>query len=1176
MRFDELQIHAFGHFTNYPILFDPERSFHIIYGRNEAGKSTLLRSITQLIFGIPHNSRDSFLHSNSKLRIEGKISNSAGESLDFIRRKGKSKTLLDPSGNPLNDTVLYPFINALSEETFRNMFALNHETLREGGESLLQSKGNVGESLFAAASGLNTIRKAMDNLDTESKSLYKQGGSKPPVNELIKKEKELTKKIAASQMLVRNWKELEQDYQKGLEEIQFLKEKQREIKIKIAKLTKLIKAAPKVTERQSIMEQLEQYRHIPDLPSDCQSERLSLTKLMTETEESAQTVLTEIKELQDKLAKLNVDEQFLSQESLIQSLYSRVEAFEKEQRNLISSKINSEHCQSKLTAMLKCMGCGEMDETNIEQLRLPASRKERIKSAQEQYGILKDGIYSLQKRHEAIEKQIRIKQKEIEQFGEIKNTEELKISLYHAQEEGRVEERMEEVAEELNIVISELEDGLAALPLWTGSIEDFSTLHIAILDETIEKFIHEFEMYQGNYEKTEALILTEEEKIKEISLQMEELESSVFIPTDEHLFAKRSHRDNGWEFVKNTLEGFQPDPVRLNQYKGDRSLAEKFEADLKEADEMADQMRFESEKVGMKKNWLADIKRSKEKLAQAQKELNEIKMHQQKLNDQWSEVWKETGITPLSPKEMKAWLINYKLLKKQYTQYQRQQQSKRELAERLADVKAELFAKLYRVEPLDGSVKDYTLTQLIRLANSCMDHERKRLETRKSLIIELDNKNQALREAEKELIDKGNEMDRWAASWKDAIEPLNVSCDEPINIAMEQLERYEQCIRTYDEWVEIRNRAAESETYVEDYKDKIKMISQLLNHPVPTNIPMFVHDLARNLQIQQQNRQNQIHWKDQLSKRNIEHKAFMEKLERAKADMQKLLDSAGVNNVHDLRQMEEKYALKQKYKTELSNLDKVLMEIGNGQSIHELIADIEEADMEAAEAQMAELVNEEAKIDEKRSLAEQAFGVCKKEYEEKIHGNSSAALEAAEEREGVLADLGELANQYVQKKLAAFILKRGIEHYRAKNQDPILSRASDLFSRLTLHSFEGISVDYNEKDEAVLFGVRDGEKIEIEGMSDGSKDQLYLALRVASIEKYCRESEPIPFIIDDILVHFDDERAKVTLSILEELSQLTQVIFFTHHHHLVSLLEMTVSGNSCQLIQMNKETIFSR
>jgi len=79
-------------------------------------------------------------------------------------------------------------------------------------------------------------------------------------------------------------------------------------------------------------------------------------------------------------------------------------------------------------------------------------------------------------------------------------------------------------------------------------------------------------------------------------------------------------------------------------------------------------------------------------------------------------------------------------------------------------------------------------------------------------------------------------------------------------------------------------------------------------------------------------------------------------------------------------------------------------------------------------------------------------------------------------------------------------------------------------------------------------------------MSDGTADQLYLALRLAGIEHYLDGNEPMPFIVDDILIKFDNRRAAAALQALAEISAKTQVIFFTHHRHLVELAEAHVDG----------------
>jgi uncharacterized protein YhaN len=112
-----------------------------------------------------------------------------------------------------------------------------------------------------------------------------------------------------------------------------------------------------------------------------------------------------------------------------------------------------------------------------------------------------------------------------------------------------------------------------------------------------------------------------------------------------------------------------------------------------------------------------------------------------------------------------------------------------------------------------------------------------------------------------------------------------------------------------------------------------------------------------------------------------------------------------------------------------------------------------------------------------------------------------------------------------------------------------------LFGELTLGYFEGLKADYNDDGKIVLVGVRPGgrQAVAVEAMSEGARDQLFLALRLASLEAYQSIHEPIPFVVDDILIKFDDDRSVAALKALARLSESTQVIFFTHHDHLVEL-----------------------
>lgn len=72
-------------------------------------------------------------------------------------------------------------------------------------------------------------------------------------------------------------------------------------------------------------------------------------------------------------------------------------------------------------------------------------------------------------------------------------------------------------------------------------------------------------------------------------------------------------------------------------------------------------------------------------------------------------------------------------------------------------------------------------------------------------------------------------------------------------------------------------------------------------------------------------------------------------------------------------------------------------------------------------------------------------------------------------------------------------------------------------------------------------------------MSEGSRDQLYLALRLAALDLQVEQGFTMPLIADDLFINFDDRRTVAGLQVLGELSRSMQIVFLTHHDHLVPL-----------------------
>ncbi|MDP3124450.1 MAG: hypothetical protein Q8M84_02345, partial [Thiobacillus sp.] len=140
------------------------------------------------------------------------------------------------------------------------------------------------------------------------------------------------------------------------------------------------------------------------------------------------------------------------------------------------------------------------------------------------------------------------------------------------------------------------------------------------------------------------------------------------------------------------------------------------------------------------------------------------------------------------------------------------------------------------------------------------------------------------------------------------------------------------------------------------------------------------------------------------------------------------------------------------------------------------------------------------------------------------------------------------------------VLAQVIDTYQKRNQGPLVERASQRFAILTGGRYSGVVIDYDEQLQ-ILKAVRaDGERLGMEQLSTGRRDQLFLALRLAAIEGHIDKGEPLPVIVDDILIQFDDEAAAATFKVLADLSQRTQVLFLTHHAHLLEVAEAAIGG----------------
>ena len=252
----------------------------------------------------------------------------------------------------------------------------------------------------------------------------------------------------------------------------------------------------------------------------------------------------------------------------------------------------------------------------------------------------------------------------------------------------------------------------------------------------------------------------------------------------------------------------------------------------------------------------------------------------------------------------------------------------------------------------------------------------------------------------------------------------------------------------------------------------------------------------------------------ELSETVVSHQKQIETLEenrrKARASVLPLKEASHVNKIDDLKSAIEQSDRLRALRQELTSVLETLNQQGDGLEMDVLEEECREVDIdqvcareEAAEGALNILQDQLHEAVVARTEARGVFQAI---------GGDDAAAKAAADRQEALAAMRVAAERYVRVRTSEVLLRWMIERYRREKQGPLLKRASELFRVLTLNSFERLDVAFDAPESMHLTGVRPtGEVVAVPGLSTGTEDQLFLALRIAAVEDYLGSAVALPF-----------------------------------------------------------------
>jgi uncharacterized protein YhaN len=1164
MRFERVHLKAFGAFVNRELDFSGgHKGLHLVHGPNEAGKSTVLRAITQLLYGIETRTSDDFVHPMKNLRVGATLVH-GGTRLCFYRRKGNKNTLLDGEDRQaLPDDALSGFLSGVDAVSFRNFFGLSHDQLVRGGQALVQGEGDVGQALFSAAAGMGDLRALLERLEAGANELFSPKASKPRINTALSQVIALRKAIKETQVASKDWQERDTALRQAEQDRGALDTDLRAARAEAARLRRLRDALPRVVQRSAQLEKLAPLRSTPRLPEDFAERRQRCLTDAAGAETAGEAARQARALLEQELETITVDELLLAHEEAIEALNERraqnQKAIADRDRSLAPLLQRLEEVAERTLHHLR----PHWTLDQAPDLRLAPGQQQRIHELAklgEKRLVERDHAESLLKKGERERAQL---VDALREGAVVADSQAVEFVLKQAVPLAGAETILAEHRRRAATLRESINGGIQRLGLSAMTLAQVEALPVPV-PATIDHF-------RVALEDARKAVAASETTIAALSGTLRDLEARHALETRTHLLPShqdledlRRHRDLGWQHARSAWEtGIPPaavnDPAAMawledarQAHPESKTLADAFTSAIEAADLTADRLRNEASRVAEQAQREAQLDQTRTALEQARQTLRAQTASLTAMEAEWSALWSPTGIMARTPREMAEWRHSLTELLEAIQDYRESESAAEVLDARLAEVQSALSAALAAA---GEHISFTTLSQGVSVAESWLSAQHTARDTRVQLERRLDELNVSKIPEAREARDNADDALRtWRAEWTVLAEDLGAPGTASSGEVLALVETIGTLLGQCEEIAEKRARIAAIDADDDAFQTDVRaLVADLGRDPSDGDAHALVQALYASLKPCRAARQR----RDELQRRWEEQGELLRAAETAQArvaaEMRQLCAEAGVATPDALAAAERASSERRRLEVALEELDQQLAALSGSGGVEALVAEVAEVDGDTLASDLKDLDARIEGLDLERLQKQETIGDLRAELRRMDGSDHAAQMESEAQR--LLAGVADDAESYARLRIAGFVLRRAIEQYREANQEPLLARAGALFHTMTLGSFCGLRAEVDDRDQHVLHGLRPGDvpPVPVSGMSEGTADQLYLALRLASLERHLERHAPLPLILDDILVNFDDERAAATLRVLADLSDRTQIIYFTHHRHLVDL-----------------------
>lgn len=1160
MRMKRLGMQSVLHYDAFDLDFGEEQNgLHVLYGPNETGKSTLLHVLLDVLFGGRIEGDRKELYPSPKSRITGVIERVNGTELRVNRKKNRSTLVLaEGSSTELSEDQLITLVGGYDRERFTLLFGFDHARLRQGGESLLQSGGHAGVSLFEAGGGVQHLQRLFTTLTERSTQLLDPGFTKTSakqLNKALRAYKEAEKAIRTCGMMGDEWHGERRHISDVEHKITELTAQKTQYSRILSKLQRVLRVRGSIGRWQTFKDLLEKMGRVVVLSAD-EDERIIQILIDYENAVKARNELTSaLQQYESDIESIHVNRRVLAHEELIgllsEQLTQYIDFKQLDIPRLMEQKLHHEKAAEELLSSL----APELNLQEVEKLRIPFVLGERIQQISVQ---VKDAHNALTVAKQRVEEQVTVNARiegELVGLRESIDVSALRLLITQVRQEGNLEKALYEKEQEWAASRVALEGLLRTQNFWNGSAEELATLPIP-LRETIDQFEHEWRTVTHEIEAAEREFARLKAEFDKVQVDIDMFEKNGHVPDESELGEIRRRRDLKWELVQRVWLKEEMDEEILREYGSYESLAQSYSSSIQHADQMGDWMRRESKRLAHRMELIRQKTQRTHDIQVCEDGLTAKRQQFIALSERFTAAWEKTGITPLSPIEMRAWMTEYyRPIRAELQQVQELARDRDTIRERgdkyIFQAQSELLRLQMAKEPQIGDLNRW-IQRCEQVASEAEERER----IRRDLINRLKESNEQFERYDRIYKQALAEYEEVTRAWMQ-IQVQHPSLPNDADIAIRYVGQIHLLFDHVGHIQNIQDDIAGKQNKCHDFESQGDQLATLLEEDLSPHVSCehWVRGLLKRLN---ESKEQDVRI-GEMEKRITEIETNIKQLEGEMDELESILavskDQYGCADQAALRELirksrEYKRIDQQKKETEIA-----VRESGDGLIVETLEMEVEEmGDPDAIQSQIYEIEQKINQLAQQVDSEQQQLWSLKQKFEA-WDGSQADAAEQAQNAQNYLAEVDQYWNQYLRIELARRLLKRAIDQFRQQNESSILELAGAFFAKLTLGHYPELTVQYSDNEPYLAAKNSDGYVIRIHQMSDGTRDQLFLAMRLAFIEQHLRSAEPLPLIMDDILVHFDDDRAQATLEVLRQLAQKTQVIYFTHQRSVVSAVE---------------------